>query len=253
MLGFNGIALDVGGVIYYDEPFELAWLQGTFEIRSRSEAGTTLPSFLVEMEEHYRCEGGRGPWDRPGSKAQAAELSWAAVRESWADLVQLIPGALDVARDIASRVPTVIVANQPPECLVVLREWGLTDVLVEVFLDSLAGVAKPDPGLLELGRARLGLPPHEVLMVGNRVDHDVRPARALGCAAAFVRGDGAYRPPPGVSPDIVTLYERLRPARTASPREDEVLVIVPSLGELAELAEGVGSGAPEHAAGSGGR
>ncbi|MFC4032398.1 HAD family hydrolase [Streptomyces polygonati] len=251
MPGFSGIALDVGGVIYYDEPFELTWLQEMFDRASAGDTAITLDVFLRHIERFYRQDGSTRPWRAPGYWDPVAAESWAAVRTAWAEIAQEIPGARRAVRDIAARFPTVVVANQPPECLDVLDRWGLTGVLRAVLLDSLTGVAKPDPGLLDLGRARLGLRSAEVLMVGNRVDHDIRPALALGCGAVFIRGDSAYRPPAGVHPELVAGYERWRAIRTAPPGPGEAVAIVSSLAELAERTERAASAEPTASAAPG--
>ncbi|MFG3051500.1 HAD family hydrolase [Kitasatospora sp. NPDC048239] len=233
MLEFSGIALDVGGVIYYDEPFELAWLQGAFDRMSEDDPGVTLTDFLDQVERFYRKDGSGYSWGGSENRTALAAQAWADVRRRWGELAQEIPGAVAAVRDIAGRLPTVVVANQPPECAEVLDRWGVTAVCRDVLLDSLVGVAKPDPGLLDLGRTRLGLAPDRLLMVGNRVDHDVRPALALGCGAVFVRGDAGYRAPEGVHPDIHRVYRRLRAVRTAPPGPAEAVPIVSYLAELA--------------------
>jgi hypothetical protein len=35
------LAIDVGGVLYYDEPFDLAWLQGVWEFAQEGDTATT--------------------------------------------------------------------------------------------------------------------------------------------------------------------------------------------------------------------
>ena len=52
--------------------------------------------------------------------------------------------------------------------------------------DSL-GVEKPDPAFFAAIAAALGVPPHAVAYVGDRVDNDVRPAAAAGMHAVFLR------------------------------------------------------------------
>jgi FMN phosphatase YigB (HAD superfamily) len=235
MRGFHGVALDIGGVIYFDEPFELAWLQGTFERMVTREPTYTLGMFLDGVERWYR-EGSPGYSFGHPSSAALAEDSWAAVRRAWTELAQEVPGAVRAAQAIAGNIPTVVVANQPPECMRVLRDWGLTRSLRGVFLDSLCGVAKPDPRLLDLGRERLGLPAAELLMVGNRTDHDVLPARELGCGAVFVRAASGCRPPPGVHPDIIRLHQRHYAIKTAPPGGPATVVTIAGLAELAPSA-----------------
>ncbi|WP_235192920.1 HAD family hydrolase [Streptomyces viridochromogenes] len=230
MTGHSAIALDVGGVIYYDEPFELAWLQGTFDLAVTADPSVTLRDFIEDTERFYL--DGKTPAERPGIlSSAAADESWVRVRRAWRELAQEIPGSIAAVTALAREMPTTVVANQPPECADVLAEWGLTAVLETVVLDCFEGVAKPDPRLLGIALARLGRPPGELLVVGNRVDHDVAPARSLGCPAVFVLPEDGYRRPPGVHPDLTRAYRALRAVRTVPPGDD-----VPRVASLADLA-----------------
>ena len=49
------------------------------------------------------------------------------------------------------------------------------------------GLHKPDPAFFARIAEELGLPPEAIAYVGDRVDNDVRPARAAGMLAVFVR------------------------------------------------------------------
>ncbi|GAB7042954.1 MULTISPECIES: HAD family hydrolase [Catenuloplanes] len=232
MTEYGAVALDVGGVIYYDEPFELAWLQATYDLLHAADRAITRSVFIEQVERFYRDPAG-DPAGRPLLHSPAGADAWARVRLAWTELAQQMPGAVRAATELARAVPVVIVANQPPECMRVLDAWGLTEACAAVFLDSLTGVAKPDPALLRLALDHLGVHPADLLVVGNRVDHDVVPARALGCPVAFVLADPGYRTPPGVHPDLERAYTSLRAVRTAPPADgDAWLRTVPALAAL---------------------
>lgn len=222
--GYSATALDVGGVIYYDEPFELAWLQGTFERLCATDQGMTLGTFAEQVERHYSG-------DEILARSEEAAESWIRVRGAWGELAQEIPGAVRAVARLSREMRTVIVANQPPECAGVLSAWGVSAACEAVFLDSLVGVAKPDPALLGMALDHLGVPPADLLMVGNRVDHDVLPALGLGCAVAFVMEDSGYRRPFGVHPDLERAYRAIRSSRPV-PTEGERITITASLAEL---------------------
>lgn len=231
MTGHSAIALDVGGVIYYDEPFELAWLQGTFDLAVTGDPSITLRDFIEDTERFYLGEN--APAERPSILGSpAADESWVRIRRAWRELAQEIPGSIAAVTGLALEIPTAVVANQPPECADVLADWGLTAVLRTVVLDCFEGVAKPDPRLLGLALTRLGIAPAELLVVGNRVDHDVAPALSLGCPAVFVLQEDGYRTPSGVHADIARAYRALRAIRTVPPADDDV----PRVASLADLA-----------------
>jgi FMN phosphatase YigB (HAD superfamily) len=78
-----------------------------------------------------------------------------------------------------------IAGNQPSRTEAILRDL---DVALELVGTSATyGVAKPDPAFFERIVATLGLPAGDVAYVGDRLDNDVRPARAVGLVTVFIR------------------------------------------------------------------
>ena len=61
-------------------------------------------------------------------------------------------------------------------------------VLVDVVgMSADWGLHKPDPAFFERVARELELPPEAIAYVGDRVDNDVRPAKAAGMTAVFLR------------------------------------------------------------------
>lgn len=205
-------ALDVGGVIYYDEPFALSWIQGVYDRARADDQTLTMARFRRHLASFYRGQ--------PGTifSLPPARDSWLQVRRTWVDLVQPIPGAADAVAALADNLTVGVVANQPPECLDALEHLGLAAMLKPVALDSLVGYTKPDVRLFEWALSRIDCESQDVLVVGNRLDHDVRPALALGCSPVLVRPHSGWRTPRGISPDISNAYDDIVAAKpTADP------------------------------------
>ena len=76
------------------------------------------------------------------------------------------------------------------------------------------GVAKPDPRAFELACVQLGVPPHAVVYIGDRLEVDALAATAAGLRGIWLnRTDDAV--PPGVEAidnltDLPSLLEELR-------------------------------------------
>jgi len=69
-------------------------------------------------------------------------------------------------------------------------------------------VGKPAPGIFEVACDLAGAPPGEAVMIGDDLESDLRPARAIGMRAALVRtGKGtSFSPAPGdVDADVADL------------------------------------------------
>jgi FMN phosphatase YigB (HAD superfamily) len=70
----------------------------------------------------------------------------------------------------------------------ILTGEGLRPLVDGVFDSAVVGLRKPDPAFFLHALGRLGANPAGSLMVGDSVDMDLRPARALGMATAWVEG-----------------------------------------------------------------
>ena len=124
---------------------------------------------------------------RPGLDREAEARRMAIEgRSAVVSLDDLYPDALPALlalREAGYRLG--LAANQPAPAAAVLAAIG---VPIEFVATSAAWrVEKPDPAFFERIIAELGLPPHEIAYVGDRVDNDIRPAAAAGMVAVFVR------------------------------------------------------------------
>ena len=108
---------------------------------------------------------------------------------------------------------TAVFANQPAVRTPELRAIGIApDVMA---MSGELGVGKPDPEFFRRMLESMGDPePADVAYVGDRIDNDVRPARAAGMRAVWIR-----RGPWGV------LHE---------DRDGEAHLVIRTLGELVE-------------------
>jgi FMN phosphatase YigB (HAD superfamily) len=113
-------------------------------------------------------------------------------RPTWLPLYPGVAAALDT---LAAAIPLACLTDGNPRIQAAkLAGTGLDRRLpLVVVTDALGGRAarKPHPaGLLEVA-GRLGVPPHRLLVIGDRPDKDVAVARAVGARAIRIR-QGEY-------------------------------------------------------------
>ena len=131
--------------------------------------------------------------------------------------VQTITGSLDVFQlrpDIDSLLCRLverglklgIVANQPTTVVSRLERAGVADMFAYTGISGAIGLRKPDPRAFRAAAEALGVAPAECIMVGDRIDNDIAPAKALGMAAILFRS-GRHRRQrprtPAEAPDAV--------------------------------------------------
>lgn len=141
--------------------------------------GVAYQDFTRRMEEHYR-QG------RNGDKLAFAELG--IPRPPWTGEGEFpYPEAKDCLRRLSDRYKLGIIANQPLGTAARLERYGLLPYLSVVASSAEEGVSKPDPALFRTALERAGCPPERALMVGDRLDNDIVPAKALGMKTLWVR------------------------------------------------------------------
>jgi FMN phosphatase YigB (HAD superfamily) len=233
MTAYRCVALDVGGVIYYDEPFELAWILLVFERARAVDPSYTHAKLLDDLIALYKAKQDPQAARATAFTSPATRGCWLQVRRRWVSLVQPLPGAVKAVRDLAGSFETCIVANQPPECLDALDMLSIRDYIQPISLDSIVRYSKPDPRLLKQTLSQLRCPASETLVVGNRWDHDVAPAQLLGCATALVLPHGGWQAPEGVDAAFLSGYRAVRSRLLGAPPNTTGTRVTGGLAELA--------------------
>jgi FMN phosphatase YigB (HAD superfamily) len=131
-----------------------------------------LGALIQRGEDHRRLWEVLGV-DRPESRA-------------FIERRDLYPDALECVAAARQRRLTVgIAGNQPEGVEIVLRAAGLE----ANFIGSSAawGVAKPDRAFFTRMVDEAGMPADAILYVGDRIDNDILPARAVGMRTVHIR------------------------------------------------------------------
>jgi len=89
-----------------------------------------------------------------------------------------------------------IIANQSLGTAEQLAQWKLIQYIDVVAASAEFGVAKPDPAIFERAFNLAGCKPEEAVMIGDRLDNDIVPAKKLGMRAVWIKqGFSAYQTP----------------------------------------------------------
>jgi HAD superfamily hydrolase (TIGR01509 family) len=196
-LSLEMVFFDIGGVMYDDTIYARAMhtalraLGGSFSDEEfdevyRSARAAQAGSFRGLLARRFLGPGA----DMAVLEAEASK-HWAYPPEALHDDVR---PCLD---ELAGRYRLGVVANQPSAVRDVLRRdeldgyfdvWGVSDDV---------GLEKPDPALFAHVLQEAGVEPPMSVMVGDRLDYDVRPAKAAGMRAVWVlRGEAPDDPTP---------------------------------------------------------
>jgi HAD superfamily hydrolase (TIGR01549 family) len=102
------------------------------------------------------------------------------IRPHYAEKQRLKPGIKPLLRLLKKRYHLGIIANQPVETRELLNRFGLERHFDVIVLSDEVGATKPSKRIFETALERAGCPPEKAVMVGDRPDNDVAPAKKLG-------------------------------------------------------------------------
>lgn len=107
------------------------------------------------------------------------------------------PDAEDILQYLCGKGYKIgVIANQSAGTEGRLEGWGLLKYIDVVAASAELGVAKPDRGIFDKALEMAGCTAKEAVMVGDRIDNDISPAKKLGMKTVWIRqGFAIYQNP----------------------------------------------------------
>ena len=94
---------------------------------------------------------------------------------------------------LSSRYKIGIIANQSLGTKARLEQHGILQYIDLVIASAEEGVAKPDKRIFELALNRSNCKPGDAVMIGDRIDNDIVPAKRMGMHTIWIKqGYGQY-------------------------------------------------------------
>ena len=200
------VFLDIGGVLYDDRVYAEAWR------RALREAGGSFTDAAFD-DEYAACRAGQdrsfrvhlataflGPDpDLRALEARAARYWQYPPSALHADVVPTLHSLLDAGYRLG------VIANQPSQVRAAMERDGLVGFFEVWGVSDDLGLHKPDPALFHRTLELAGVAGERTVMVGDRLDYDMRPARAAGMHTVWLlRGEAPDDPTPAqlAEPDV---------------------------------------------------
>lgn len=119
---------------------------------------------------------------------KTAAKAYGVVLPEWDNsLEKLYEAAYGVITDLYGRYKLGIIANQSLGTQERIDKWGIGKYFDVVMASAEAGCAKPDLQIFKMALQKAKCEPNEAIMVGDRLDNDIVPAKKLGMKTVWVR------------------------------------------------------------------
>ena len=117
----------------------------------------------------------------------AAEAYGVALPEWDNSLEKLYKAVPDIIKGLYGKYKLGIIANQSLGTQERIDNWGIGKYFDVVVASAEAGCAKPDLRIFTMALQKAKCEPDEAVMVGDRLDNDIVPAKKLGMKTVWVR------------------------------------------------------------------
>jgi len=182
--GVQILFFDIGNVFVSDDPSGCFAYRQLYERLGSQGVREAVDEFFHRRTEHVKTGGHL--WSFVAAQVPKEEFTEFQVRvraemySRWPEMSPAIPGMAEAARELAKHYRLGIIANQPHEVVALLEERGLLRLFEIHGVSADVGFEKPDPRIFEWALRVAKVEPQQAIMIGDRIDNDVKPAKALG-------------------------------------------------------------------------
>lgn len=103
------------------------------------------------------------------------------------ELERLYPNVPNILEALSEKYKLGIIANQVAGTKERINNWGIGKYFDVVVASAEAGCAKPDLKIFNTALKEADCKPDEAVMIGDRIDNDILPAKKLGMKTVWVR------------------------------------------------------------------
>ena len=161
----------------------------------------------------------------PAEALAARQSYWQRAVAAYYDLSAPADGTYEVLDALGARFRMGIIANQQAA----IHDWMARHLLADYFSPALydcdLGFAKPDPRHFTCALEQADCLPGRAVMIGDRLDNDIRPAKLLGMWTIRVRAFGDY-----------TRFEPASPEETPHATIHDIRALPAAIEEICRLA-----------------
>jgi len=185
---------DVGNVILNDDPAMAYFYHEIYQAIQQNGEKLTLDDLLAAREQSILVERNGNHYDAVGQQFLERRV-WQkldrrirhTLAEKWAKFSPLMPDVVPIIETLSSQFNLGLIANQPREVKGILENLGLLKYFQVHGISQIVGLSKPDPAFFHWALDQARCESGEAVMIGDRIDNDIRPAKSVGMKTLWVK------------------------------------------------------------------
>lgn len=185
---------DVGNVILNDDPAMAVVYKYIYDAINQNGINITFEELLYHREQSI-LKNRNGQHYRTVATKFLGEKQWNVIfktiqkklSSNWDKYSPLMRGIVPVIQNLYQQFNLGLLANQPREVIYVLQNYQVLQYFKVHVISALVGYQKPDRRIFENALDKAQCFPEESIMIGDRIDNDVMPAKALGMKTIWLK------------------------------------------------------------------
>ncbi len=168
--------------LFFDVGSTLINERKVYEHRMRDMAETTNKSFeqIYDMAISFYKENKKGD-------LEVAKLLGLPKQKWYINEEVLYEDAVPCLKQLSKKYKIGVIANQSLGTAERLQQHGILQFIDLVIASAEEGVAKPDPRIFQIALERSGCKPENAVMIGDRIDNDIVPAKGIGMKTIWIK------------------------------------------------------------------
>ena len=175
---------DLGGTLIDETEQEKIFTEAVSEALHISQEN--IYNKLIEMSIAYKDPAKEALKVLTGSDELLGQLR-AAGKWYPPELERLFPGVGEALKALSGRYKLGIIANQKSGMEQRLKEHGIYGFFSVFAGSGDVGLSKPDPAIFQYALYKAGCTARRAVMIGDRLDNDIYPAKKLGMTTVWVK------------------------------------------------------------------
>ncbi len=182
--------------IFFDVGYTLVDESKVWQERCKEQAQTEEAKVLgLSAEDIYNEIIEASLSHKPQYRTVVKKFNFKEVAPYRHELEELYPEAIEVLEKLSKSYKLGIIANQSDGLTQRLEEWGILQYFSLIISSWDCQVMKPDKKIFEIALEKAGCEPCEAVMVGDRLDNDIYPAKQIGMKTVWIKqGFGGMQP-----------------------------------------------------------